>query len=272
MIEKIKAVRNPLTIIAIFAGLAEISGTCILPFITEANQATYIWFLILFPLVLVFLFFLTLNFNPKVLYSPSDFRDEANYMKIFEPSSTAQKIIKIQEEVVEESEAIKFLPSGSHIESHPKVIKSRAELMEMMKEDPRMRYQLASNLVIDRLTRELGMQPQRDVSLRNRSSVVMFDAVFDRPNGIIVVEVKFFSKRIAMVRMQEAIQRIEKSLQALPQKVRQNTRLILAVAHEIPEEHIESVRRNLESIAASSTITVEVRMFSLPELLKELEI
>jgi hypothetical protein len=78
MIEDIKGVRNPLTVIAVFAGLAEISGTGILPFIAEANQATYIWFLMIFPVILVFLFFLTLNFNPKVLYSPSDFRDEAN--------------------------------------------------------------------------------------------------------------------------------------------------------------------------------------------------
>jgi hypothetical protein len=35
-----------------------------------------------FPVLLVSLFFLTLNFNPSVLYAPSDFQDEANFMHV----------------------------------------------------------------------------------------------------------------------------------------------------------------------------------------------
>jgi hypothetical protein len=270
MIENINGVKNPLTIIAIFAGLAEISGTGILPFITETNQATYIWFLMIFPVVLVVLFFLTLNFNPRVLYSPSDFRDEANYMKIFEPGSAAQKLFKIQEEVEEESEAAKFQPSGPHIESHSKIIKSKAELLEMMNKDPKMRYQLAENLVIDRLTRELGIQPQRDLSLRHKDSGVMFDAVFNRPDGFTVVEVKFYSKRIPMVRMRDIINRIEGSLQNLPHSAQKNARLILAIAHEMPEEIAGKVKKDIEEIVTNSRIIIEVRMFSMSELIKDI--
>jgi hypothetical protein len=272
MIENIKGVRNPLTIIAIFAGLAEILGTGILPFIAEVNQATYIWFLMIFPIVLVVLFFLTLNFNPKVLYSPSDFRDEANYMRIFVPSSAAQKLIKIQEEVLEESEAAKPLLPDRHLEPRPKIISSQAEIAELLKKDPRMRYQLVENLVIDRLTKELRIQPQRDLSLRNRSSKVMFDAVFQRPDGITIVEVKSFSPQTPLYRLGEVIRRIQSSLQALPQNVQKNARLILAIAYDMPEEHAEKIKRELESIATDSVIPVEVRMFSLPHLLKELEI
>src|ERR1041385_730287 len=57
MVEKIGTIRNPLTIIAIFAAIAEISGTMVLPFVAEANQGTYIWFLMIFPILLVVLFF-----------------------------------------------------------------------------------------------------------------------------------------------------------------------------------------------------------------------
>ena len=81
MIEKIGPVKNPLTIIAIFAGIAEVSGTVVLPFLSEGNQSVFIWFLMFFPAILVGLFFLTLNFNHKVLYAPSDYSDEANFMK-----------------------------------------------------------------------------------------------------------------------------------------------------------------------------------------------
>ena len=270
MIENINGVRNPLTIIAIFAGLAEISGTGILPFIAETNQAIYIWFLMIFPVVLVVLFFLTLNFNPRVLYSPSDFRDEANYMKIFEPGSAAQKLLKIQEEVEEESEAEQVQTSGPHIVSHPKIIKSKAELSEMMNKDPMMRYQLAENLVIDRLTREFGTQPKRDLSLRHRDSRFMFDAVFNRPDGFTVVEVKFYSKRIPMVRMRDIINRIENSFQNLPTSAQKNARLILAIAHEMPKDISEKVKKDIEEIVANSRITIEVRMFSMSELIKDI--
>lgn len=43
MTEKINSVKNPLTIIAIFAGIAEVSGTVITPFIDKELQGIYIF-------------------------------------------------------------------------------------------------------------------------------------------------------------------------------------------------------------------------------------
>lgn len=82
MIEKIKLIQNPLTIIAIFAALAEVAGTVAMATVDKATQSTFIWFVMGFPVLLVVLFFLTLNFNPRVLYAPSDFRDEENFIRI----------------------------------------------------------------------------------------------------------------------------------------------------------------------------------------------
>lgn len=78
----ISLVKNPLTIIAMFAGLAEVSGTAILPWIAEPNQNIYIYFLMFFPTFLVSLFFFTLHKKPESLYAPSDFVDEKNYMTL----------------------------------------------------------------------------------------------------------------------------------------------------------------------------------------------
>ena len=50
-------IKNPLTIIAIFAGIVEVGSNVVLPFLTAENQSTYIWFLMLFPFVLVLIFF-----------------------------------------------------------------------------------------------------------------------------------------------------------------------------------------------------------------------
>ena len=121
MVEKIGTIRNPLTIIAIFAAIAEISGTAVLPFITDGNQGTYVWFLMIFPLLLIVLFFVTLNFNHKVLYAPSDFKNEENFFKSLSNASPTEKAEKLRNEVREienepgpaSKEAAPLLPEGS---------------------------------------------------------------------------------------------------------------------------------------------------------------
>lgn len=95
MTEKVGLIKNPLTIIAIFAGIAEVSGTVVLPFIADNNQRLFISFLIFFPSILVILFFITLNFNNKVLYAPSDYSDESNYIKINRYDFSKQKNVEV---------------------------------------------------------------------------------------------------------------------------------------------------------------------------------
>ncbi|WP_165681930.1 hypothetical protein [Metapseudomonas otitidis] len=77
---KLGTVKNPLSVIAIFAGIAEISGTGVLPFIEKENQYLYIWFLMTFPFTLILLFFATLNWNHKKLYAPSDYSNDLYFL------------------------------------------------------------------------------------------------------------------------------------------------------------------------------------------------
>lgn len=101
MLEKVAHIKNPLTVIAIFAGIAEISGTIVLPFISEQNQSTYIWFLMLFPIYLVGTFFRTLNRDHTVLYAPSDYKDENNFVNPIARSTPSEQATKLAEEAAE---------------------------------------------------------------------------------------------------------------------------------------------------------------------------
>jgi hypothetical protein len=80
-------ITNPMTIIAIFAGLTEASATVSLPFLDDSDRDIYVWFLISFPLCLIFLFFVTLNFNYKSLYAPSDFEKAEDFIKIIDDAT-----------------------------------------------------------------------------------------------------------------------------------------------------------------------------------------
>lgn len=75
-----KTIKNPLTIIYIFAGISEVSLTCSIPLINSQLQEIFIWFLVGFPVMIVVLFFITLFFRPEVLYAPSDFKNEENFL------------------------------------------------------------------------------------------------------------------------------------------------------------------------------------------------
>lgn len=81
MIENIKKISNPLTIIAIFAALAEVAGTVAFVGIEKEVQEVFVWFVMLFPTLLVALFFMTLNFNHHVLYAPSDYDNDRNFLE-----------------------------------------------------------------------------------------------------------------------------------------------------------------------------------------------
>lgn len=70
---------------AVFAGLAEVAMTVGLATVSQELQSTLLWFVVGFPLFLVALFFVTLNFNHTVLYAPQDFSDETNFVKLISP-------------------------------------------------------------------------------------------------------------------------------------------------------------------------------------------
>lgn len=73
-----------MTVIAIFAAISEGSAAVSLPFLNNEDREIYVWFLISFPFYLLFLFFITLNFNHRSLYSPSDFGKDKSFLKVID--------------------------------------------------------------------------------------------------------------------------------------------------------------------------------------------
>lgn len=86
IISKGNRINNPLSIIGLFAILSEVAMTVALGVVNESLQSTFIWFVMLFPIILIIIFFITLNFNAKVLYAPSDFKDETLFIQSLKSS------------------------------------------------------------------------------------------------------------------------------------------------------------------------------------------
>ena len=95
MIDKPKGISNPLTIIGVFATITEAGGTVVLPFLTPANQNLYMWFLMVFPSLLLLLFFAILYWKHTALYSPSDYKSDNSFVK------AAQMVMLVKDNKIE---------------------------------------------------------------------------------------------------------------------------------------------------------------------------
>jgi hypothetical protein len=229
VIEKAGHIKNPLTVIAIFAGIAEISGTIVLPFIANENQAVYIWFLMIFPLFLVGIFFGTLNFNHKVLYAPSDYSNEDNFIKSIGKATIAEKQEKLRAEANDASALLETSLDPETLDASVTTSQSQTTEAEgsqadensvpktplseengtapsgYSKEEPGSvrqtqdkqrraieQVQRVETLAITKLSEELGMMFQKDASFDVHSRrKLIFDGLGISKDTIHAVEVKF---------------------------------------------------------------------------------
>lgn len=95
-------VSNPLTIVAMFSGIAETFATGALVMLPPEMQAIFIYFVMIFPVFIVTLFFFVLVKKPHVLYAPSDFSDQehflhANNLKESVATETEKALSKVSE-------------------------------------------------------------------------------------------------------------------------------------------------------------------------------
>jgi len=82
-----RKVSNPLTLIALFAGVSESTAVAILPFLAKMGSplpSQLIWFVVLYPVLIVILFFLTLWTKHHVLYAPGDFPESSDFLKVLQ--------------------------------------------------------------------------------------------------------------------------------------------------------------------------------------------
>ncbi|MDB5117691.1 MAG: hypothetical protein JWQ79_3183 [Mucilaginibacter sp.] len=77
---RVRKIDNLLTLIGVFASLAEVSGTVVLKFLDVNVQRIFVWFVMAFPFTLVLLFFLVLIFRNENLYSPAE-RGRDNFQR-----------------------------------------------------------------------------------------------------------------------------------------------------------------------------------------------
>jgi tetratricopeptide (TPR) repeat protein len=183
MLEKIKPVSNPLTIIAIFAGLAEIGGTVVLPLLEPETQRLYVWFLMLFPALLVALFFITLLKNHRVLYAPSDFSDENHFLQILDRriGEAKENLESMLEKITKAQSIVRRGMDALREEQYTQACELFGEALKIDPSDPDAKVGLANALnyideknhsyPVQLITEALERNPENAWALYNRACI-----------------------------------------------------------------------------------------------------
>ena len=235
------SIKNPLTIIAIFAGIAEISGTAVLPLLDGEVQSIYIWFLMFFPILLVILFFLTLNFNHKTLYAPSDFKDEKHFLNILKPLSAVQKNEKVEIELREMAigDTYKVTGKAGAIGPGAKTVKKDIIRSDI---EAKSDYLIAEQAALSLVERDLGVPIQTHLGLIGKNASFAIDGMTETFSEVIAIQVKIIkSIKNAPKRIKEAINPVEIFAKELPQSVLGSKKLrvimvIVAINKELEQK------------------------------------
>lgn len=187
MKERIQHVKNPLTIIAIFSGISEISASAVLPFISESLQKTFIWFVIIFPFLLIFLFFITLWTKHFVLYAPSDYKSDESFLKVV--PSTGQEI---KEKLLEET-------NDQEISVNREELKKDTSIIPTNYQNPGFdiganeNYALAEQLCLYKLRDIYGPNFKSQSTIHSGNIKISVDGLLQEPDHWYLHEIKYFS-------------------------------------------------------------------------------
>ena len=188
----ISAVRNPLSIIALFLLLVEVVVTIALrvEVLTEPQRTWLVVFCVVFPvIVLLFLFILVWN-RPQHLYGPSDYDDPSKFID----SLTRVKYLSRVNELE--------LESGRKVRDPLR----RRELTQMVID--------AENLAVSELEKEFRCKLDREVLSAERN--YRYDAVIPHEKGSIGVETYYMPDKSRFDSFAKRIERFEKETPELP--------------------------------------------------------
>lgn len=278
MKNKITTVKNPLTVIAIFAGSAEISGTAILPLLERESQQIYIWFLMLFPLVLIVFFFLTLNWNHKVLYAPSDFSNEDNFVNILKKPSIQETLTNIENDLHDSEEEIKGGNSGKSAKQSGKSNKKQttnktdrendAKLVRNINRQRMQEAQMAELLVLNKLEKDLDVPIQREMMLKVGNSKIIFDGVAQVGTKLTGIEVKYMRNRNTLnsSMWNNLFHRFESLYHSLNDNQKKSFSVIFAI---VTDGDLDEIKDFIEKQMARLSFPVDIRAYDFDKLRNE---
>lgn len=209
--------RNPLSILGLFitlcyaitevvfiVGLDKLKGML--------ERLPFIFFIIIFPFVLLFTVIkLIIKHHPK-LYGPSDFKDEKFWWEIASNEKTYKKYRKEANELFyEKSKNEKDDNSKSNLESVKEIsTKTNEENMKIEAiNNLTSKIALIESIVIQKLSELYRLNFQRNVEIKDSQGKILLDGIAQKGFEVYFVECKICTKNLTIKDMEITLRKVE---------------------------------------------------------------
>lgn len=249
-------VKNPIGIIALFISL--IYGFANLLLGTTASSLTpderfpLIIFIVLFPVVVLGIFYLLVSRHHGKLYAPGDYKDDKSFLRTLSHEEREEKLDK---------EAMEALPEPSVVQAVPGERAEAQSSSTQRMSDIRKELRFIESQVITKFESELNQRAERDVGIGDTG--VSFDALFQTSGKLTFVEVKSIRHpgTASMI-----LDRTLYNTLVADRFMKSNFKLILAVVYHFDKEELPRLESIIRKKVEKCPATVELRFISRAEL------
>ena len=260
---------NPLGIIALFIALIYGFATLLLGVAAKHlevyERVPLVWFVILFPILVLAAFFVLVTKYHVNLYAPADFRSDEAFLK----PTLAQLDRKREDDLAE----LRTPPPPTPADGQDK-----AARVEQVKEEPReqqttqeLRADLerAEILALRKVSRERKLTVRPHVAIGDQPPV-LFDGVAETVSEVIAIEVKLLNGSWTMPKtVTEIMYRASFAQQTLRNKgVTKDLRLLIIFVVRQEKLDRERLSRILQPLLDNTLVKVEWEAVTLSELVK----
>ena len=247
--------RNPLGIIALFIvlvyGIAGMVFGVSLDRLESSERLTLILFLVIFPAVVLAVFYRLVSVHHVKLYAPRDFPDSDGFFRALTPGEQRERLNQEIQEM--ESDGLASDDDSIHAVDMEGTGISREAAV-------RHTWTVAEDLAFRELEREFGGVVRRQGKL---SEIMTVDGVIVGDDRLTVVEVKF-ARRAPLI---QAARHATEHLARIAKRLRPAPPFILAIVHErmtakTLSASVERVQEHLDS----TPFPVELRIYDFDEL------
>lgn len=250
-------VKNPIGIIALFIsmiyGFANLLLGATATSLTPDERFPLIIFIVLFPVVVLGIFYLLVSRHHGKLYAPGDYKDDKSFLRTLSQEEREQKLEKDVEEALPPTDAEQ--PQGGERQNHQETPPSR-RLSEVREE-----LRLVEELVVSKFEREFNQRAQRDVALGDTGA--NFDALFDDGGRFTFLEVKSIRNPMLGSSM---LDRVLYNAVVADKFLNSNLKLIVAVVYSFGKEDLPRMESFWRRRIEKCPVSIELRFIQREEL------
>ena len=250
-------VKNPIGIIALFIsmiyGFANLLLGTTASSLTSDERSPLITFIVLFPVVVLGIFYLLVSRHHGKLYAPGDYKDDQSFLRTLSQEEREQKLEKDVEEAIplttNEQSPISNQTSTSARTTQGSISEMRDEL------------RLIENLVVTKFESELNQRAERDVAVGDTGA--NFDALFQAEGKFTFLEVKSMRQPFMSSSM---LDRLLYNAVIAEKYLGSKMRLIVAVVYSFDKDELQRVESYWRRKIEKCPVSIELRFVDRAEL------